>query len=282
MMKLSLMTFMCEMVLLMGGASKEEIQIEVEKILSDTHDAGFTLVDMTEKMIHEVGEEKLQEFLNEYQLALNCLICMADFASNRADDEEIQQEVVQCLEMASHFGTKLLMLVPAGEADGTKEEMGKNLIRRFSRAVGIAEKYGITCVIEDDPKRNIPMCSRQELLKLVEEVPGIKIVYDTANVIMAGEDPIEDFEELKDHIVHMHLKDIGKPSASALFIDKADDGEAYMCVSHGKGIVDLSGVINAAGKSGYEGTMAIEYMPNPDLDRKEDLAEIYQMFCARD
>ncbi|MDB4692804.1 sugar phosphate isomerase/epimerase, partial [Akkermansiaceae bacterium] len=63
--------------------------------------------------------------------------------------------------------------------------------------------------------------SAEHTLRLIEEVPGLKLVFDTANPVFQKDrskaepfpwqDPLEFYQKVKEHVVHVHIKDCTNP-----------------------------------------------------------------------
>lgn len=125
---------------------------------------------------------------------------------------------------------------------------------------GEVEEKGVTVVIEDAPQREFPMCSEAELRYLLEAVPGLKLVYDSGNMLHAGEDPVEYYDHLAQYVAHGHLKEMGK----------APDG-TLMEWRHGEGIVDFNTLFAHMRQNDFGGYLAIE-LP-PAFQAKESIEE---------
>lgn len=81
------------------------------------------------------------------------------------------------------------------------------VIRRLKEQVAIAEKAGVRLLHEnehniygDDPERVV------DLMKTISS-PSFRAVYDPANYVVDGFDPIKGWELTKTYTVHFHIKD---------------------------------------------------------------------------
>lgn len=72
-----------------------------------------------------------------------------------------------------------------------------------------------------DTARNYGMSEKSIGLWLL---PGMKLVYDSGNMILAGEDPVEYAKAMKDQIDYVHLKDMKVIPANRRGADIALDG----------------------------------------------------------
>ena len=56
---------------------------------------------------------------------------------------------------------------------------------------------------------------------------------------------------------------------------------ALLSVSDKTGIVDFDALFEALRKHGYNDTLAIEFVPTQNMDLKEDMKRVYDMFASR-
>jgi sugar phosphate isomerase/epimerase len=85
----------------------------------------------------------------------------------------------------------------------------------FSCVLPVAERHGVRIAIEPHGRLSTKPDS---LLRLVtqnnSELVGIN--FDTGNSFIAGEDPVAFLDRVKEHVIHMHLKDVSKELAAAM------------------------------------------------------------------
>ncbi|WP_336786659.1 sugar phosphate isomerase/epimerase family protein [Paenibacillus sp. MMO-177] len=112
-------------------------------------------------------------------------------------------------------------------------------------------KYGI----ENHPEKNA-----QEVLSQIDGfVPWIGSTLDTGWFATQGFDPVRAVQELKEHLVHVHLKDVvaaGSHDSCAL----------------GQGIVPVADVISELKAINYQGALTIEHEPM-DHDPSDEVRE---------
>ena len=116
---------------------------------------------------------------------------------------------------------------------------------------------GITAVHENC--MNYGGMSWQHTMELIEAVPNLKLVFDTANPAFnrdrskdgePWQDPWEFYNQVKEHIVYVHIKDCLNPKP------ENNNQEIYVYPGEGDGcvkeiITDLKGI-------GYDGGISIE------------------------
>ena len=103
------------------------------------------------------------------------------------------------------------------------------------------------------------------MLEGTEKVPGLRHVFDTGNMIAQGDDPVEFYNQLAPYLSHAHLKDMrfsdGTPTPGYGVGDFCANGRYMVGVLHGEGMVDFAALLPRIKKSGFDGYMAVEYVP---------------------
>ncbi len=108
----------------------------------------------------------------------------------------------------------------------------------------LAAQYGIRMGLENHPHKNA-----QEVIDIVAPfAPWVGAAIDTGWFGTQGGDAAQAVRELRDHIVHIHLKDI------------VAAGGHTTCVL-GEGVVDIRGVLRELKQIGYAGPISIEHEP---------------------
>ena len=129
--------------------------------------------------------------------------------------------------------------------------------------------------------RYSPLSTSAEMLRVVREVPGIKLVFDAGNVYSMGEDPVAFYKACREHIVHVHFKD-------CRWYDKTNtDGTAHRDFSNeliGEGDINFAACLKAMVKDGYTGYVDIEYEGNkytPDVANKKAIEYNYNILKSK-
>lgn len=270
-MELSMMTFMLEFpVLFIKEGSKEKKVKEIETFVELTAKTGYKKIDMILQTIQLAGKEEIKRMLNTNGLTLNCIIYMGI-----AENDESTPEVV---EIAEYFGCKKIMLVP-GQTDEKRSKSFDRMVEVYTKVVNLAAEKGMVCVIEDDPNIKIPMSTREELDALLNAVPGLRVVYDSANMLPVGEDPVSYYEYFADRTSHIHIKDMQIADIHPEgYANPGTDGRFYINAPHKTGVVDFEALFAAIKKSGYNDTLAIEYVPMQGCTLEEDFKRVYDIF----
>jgi len=165
------------------------------------------------------------------------------------------EEVARCIPRMQRLGTRYVRIMsfkPADDAFSTPRvvfERVREVTRRFLDA-------GLVPVHENC--MNHGGMSWQHALELLEKCPGLKWVFDTANPVFnpdrskprpwPQQDPWEFWEHVRDHVVHIHVKDATWNSTKA----DAD----YNWPGEGQGRVRE--ILADALARGYNGAVSIE------------------------
>ena len=192
------------------------------------------------------------------------------------DLSEVERAIPRMQRLGSQYVRIMSYAVREGE-DQLEEE-------RFHRLREITKRFldaGITPVHENC--MNYGGMSWQHALKLLENVPGLKWVFDTANPVfnddrskpepMPKQDPWEFWTHLKKHTVHIHVKD-------AIWDNSKNDADYTL---PGKGDGAVRRILSDALESGYDAGISIEphlaVVFHDDSVKASD-EEIYQSFIG--
>jgi len=209
--------------------------------------------------IHDLPDEKFDEVVDKLEKAgvtVNCFgSAIANWAKNITDPfDETLGEVQRAIPRMKILGTKLIRIMsyPPLEGDDQMEE------QRFERLREIVNRFsdaGLQAVHENC--MNYGGMSYEHALKLLENVPGLKYVFDTGNPVSSKDrsksEPYplqsswEFYSHIKEHIAYVHIKDG--------LVD--DDGKTvYTYPGEGKG--DVEKIARDLIESGYDGGFSIE------------------------
>lgn len=254
--QLSLMTFPMELDILLG-------KMRVADTLQLAKNAGIPYVDLM-----GVNQKKLvlyQQAVIQTDVRVCCYITAISFFGEK---DILKKQIVNELETAAALQAKLLMIVPySGGKDlklaqtMNKQEVRKKMIDGFRLAVHLGEQKAIPVCFETTPRPELYLSGTKDCKAVLDSVPGLGLVFDTANMLPAGDEPLEAYEELKSYIVHVHLKDVAlKPcSRPPKYAECSHDGKMMRCVIWGTGVIPVGDIYHRMLEDGYHGNFAIEY-----------------------
>lgn len=218
---------------------------------------GVRSIDLMDGECLLYGMKTVKHVLSACGLGVNTLILSMNMGKD--DPKRIASETVRAVSRAKQISAGKLMIVPRGircsEDLAERKAAADRIIRCFRIAVRAAEKEQLTVCVEDTPDWRIPLSSAEECKYVLEHVPGLKLVYDTANMLPADGDPLAFYELLKEYITHVHLKDV-------VYAEKGEpcrNGKYIQCVPWGRGIIPIREIVQRLIQDGYQGTAMIEY-----------------------
>ncbi len=187
---------------------------------------------------------------------------IANWAHSIRDDFQITiDEIERCIPRMQRVNSTIVRIMSYailedGHGNDLDEQLKEERFRRLREIHSRFNDAGITAVHENC--MNYGGMSIQHALETLENVPGLKWVFDTGNPVFnfdrskprpyPHQDPWEFYLAVKDHTVHVHIKDG--------FIDPSTKTDHYTGPGEGEGRVeDILADLKA---SGYGGFISIE------------------------
>ena len=156
--------------------------------------------------------------------------------------------IERAVKRADYMGTSQLrtMGYKKGEEDGT--DWFSRAVWMYKDMTAIAQAGNKTIVFENPPGHNAAVCWAPECLAALQAVdsPNFRLNFDPGNFGAHGEIGIQIFEQLKDYIGNVHVKDIREPG----------DTKTY-CIA-GDGACGYPEIFNGLAQMGYSGTITAE------------------------
>ena len=254
--RLSLMTFPMDIDL-------ENKTMSIRDIFELARQAGIPYVDVMN--VREVQLPEYRMAMQETGVRVYAYITVISFLEDgiRPDCAILEQ-----LKIAKQLGAEFLMIVPYGYTDWDRAsvlgsaEVKRRMIEGFRTAVELARPFGVRVCFETTPHDASCLSGTQDCLDVLTAVDGLEFVFDTANMLPHGDDPLEAYETLKDRISHVHLKDVVlKPwSNVSVYSEHTPDSRLMWCVVWGEGIIPVHEIYRRMIADGYAGHFAIEYV----------------------
>lgn len=231
-------------------------------------DAGIPCVDVMRVAAKSVPEYKAAMAATDVNVC-----CYISYISFFAREKAICATLDRDMAVARDLGAKLFMIVPYYMLiDNRKaKKLGRErvleiMVRGFRLAVHKGKEYGLKVCFETTPAEEIRLSGIDDCRYVLEQVPELGLVFDTANMLPHGDETLAAYEALKRHIVHVHLKDVALEDAKpALFPDeRAADGRLMRGAVFGQGMIPVKEVYARMLRDGYTGQFAIEYVRPTD------------------
>ncbi len=211
--------------------------------------------------IHDLPEDKFDEVagkLADAGVKVNCFgSTISNWASQITDPfEDTIERVERAIPRMQKLDTKLIRIMsyafPSDMNDLQEEE-------RFSRLREITRRFtdaGLQPVHENC--MNYGGMSYQHTIKMLENVPGLKLVFDTGNPVFnkdrskpepwPWQSSWEFYSNVKEHIEYIHIKDAQMP----------DGSEEPVYTYPGEGDGNVKRILDDLLASGYDGGISIE------------------------
>lgn len=192
------------------------------------------------------------------------IMCVSFLGSRKKRNKAIETG----LKIAGSLGAKYMMIVPYCFPDAYRAkklgvtEVKYRMLDGFREAVRMAKPLGIRVCFETTPHDVSCLFGTQDCLDILNAVPKLEFVFDTANMLSHGDDPLEAYEVLKNRISHVHLKDVVLLNEKCILrhSEHTPDGKRMKCVTWGTGIIPVMEIYNRMLADGYKGCFAVEYV----------------------
>jgi 3-dehydroshikimate dehydratase len=160
------------------------------------------------------------------------------------------QRFQRAIELCKFFGTtniRIFSYYPPGDAhdwNGVTGDWEREVVRRIEQKVHTAERSGVRLLHENEHRIYGDSPDRVSLLFATVQSDAFRAVYDAANYVFCGYDPVEGWRKTKGVTAHFHVKDWKK-------------GEQHGCLA-GEGDGGWPAVIAEAVANGYDGFATLE------------------------
>lgn len=166
--------------------------------------------------------------------------------------------MVQNIYLAAKIGAKILRINTGMLTENNMACLNDERYREMmARIEEESRELGVTLALENPPE--LGAGSIRTLNWLVSQFPFIKMTYDTANWLPAGENPLNALQTYLKNICYVHLKDVRKA------------GGVWQFCGPGQGEVPFTEILAQLTQADYDGYYAFEF--NGGVTPKENLAK---------
>lgn len=244
---------------------------------------GLFTLDLMDREVSLYGEKRLKAALKRTGIRCGCLITTIPLYTF---PRRAQASVLTALEQAESLGAPYLMIVPGlplafenrALRKKTRQQIMDETIAFYQMAVDKAKACGITVCLENTPHAMKPLSSAEDCLYLLEHVDGLRLVYDTANMLIAdtNADILAFYKKLKPYIVRVHVKDV--VIGNFKIGEECVDHQKIIAVPTGSGVLPIRDVLQHLKADCFSGDLAIEYAAAPDVHGAGH-AKALQLYC---
>ena len=245
-----------------AGASID-VQIKATKQLGWRHieARNVQVGDFDTANLHDIPDEAFEIVANKLEAADVKICCFGAAIANwgKKIDEPFDSslaEAKRAMFRMQRLGTKYVRIMSFAIREDAEDQMEEERFRRLRELTRMFQDAGLQPVHENC--MNYGGMGWTFALKLLENVPGLKWVWDTGNPIFNADrtqpkpwprqDPWEFYTHLKPHIVHVHVKDVAW--------DAEKQKEMYTWPGEGQG--EVRRVLTDLLSDGYDDGISIE------------------------
>jgi len=220
-------------------------------------------IELQDRLLRELDESDLSEWLRELDLRVASIDIVTDFV--QADGDKRRQGIEYCkkiMDLGHRLDARQVMIVPVGLTAGIPMVSARRwTFDGLMECVDYGEGIGIKSTVENPLYRYpTPLPETIEhMIEVVEEIPKLGICYDDGNFLANGEDPLECLDKVISHVFHTHIKDykyVDEGYEGAMQIG----GKRVAYAPAGEGFIDFRGILKKLRRAGYRNYLSIEFM----------------------
>jgi len=254
------------------------------KIMDETDIENAELQFVWDKEIGDQTDDEIQKIKDLVTLYNKKVPCITrhnfvglPVMATEPDDEAYQKHMdglKRCIKIAKELGTNLVRVMSFRKEmiifgyNGAEKWVASSgswekLLKLMEAPVRLAEDEGITLAVETG--NNAMITSGWLGKKLIDDLGTnhLKIIWDIPNTLYCTEVPYPDaYEEIKDYIGHIHIKDC-KANIARATVRFCPLGEGDMAPY-------LESIAGALKKDEYQGVISLESVYRPDNGTFED------------
>jgi len=246
----------------------DEASPSLEKQIAATKELGWEYISargIDGKNIHDLSDSAFESAAQQLNDA-NILVpefgsLLGSWAKPIDSDFNLTLgEIERCIPRMKRLGASIVRVMSYAQEEWGEEQHEEERFQRLRLMVNRFSAEGITVAHENC--MNWGGFSADHTIRLINEVPGLKLIFDTGNPvfqrdrsrpnadgIFPWQDALEFYQAVKEHIVHIHIKDCLNP------VDDETEPEYTM---PGKGQGYVKEILQDLKDRSYEGFIAIE------------------------
>ena len=244
----------------------DEAASDIDGQIRATKELGWEFIEarkINDRNIHDISDDEFDIVCTKLEnsgVKINCFgSTIANWGKQITEPfDSSLEEAERAIPRMKRLGTKLIRIMSFAilKDRGPDDQMEQERFKRLRKLFGMFEAEGLVPVHENC--MNYGGMGWNYTQKLVENVPGLKLVFDTGNPVftddMAKPGPYrkqsswEFYTMVRDHIAYVHIKD-------GLFDEKS--GETRFTWP-GEGNGDVRRIIKDLLANGYDGGFSIE------------------------
>ncbi len=243
----------------------DEASRDIDKQIQATKDIGWTNISarmVGNGNIHDIPEEEFNRIADRLDEAG---VRVPEFGSllgswGKKIDSDFSitiGEIDRAIPRMKRLGAGIVRIMSYAQQPWGQDQFEKERIYRLQE---IVKRFaGENIIAAHENCMNWGGFSASHTLQLIEEIPDLKLIFDTGNPVFQKDrsksepypwqDPLEFWQTVRDHVVHIHIKDCEFPVS--------DDVEPEYTMP-GEGKAKVREILKDAFANGYHGYIAIE------------------------
>jgi inosose dehydratase len=233
----------------------------MERVLTEMRDAGLTATEFGPDGFLPGDPAQQAATLEHYGLAAAGGFVPLVLHEATAD---VRPAIDRALDgfVAAAAGVLVLAAVTGLDGYDTRPELDaaawRTLLANLDLAQRRAAERGITATLHPHVGTIV---ERPDEVRRVLDGSGISLCLDSGHLLIGGTDPAELAREAPERVAHTHLKDVDADWAERVrsgAVSYTDAVKGGMYRPLGQGDVDISGLVTALRKAGYDGWYVLE------------------------
>lgn len=244
----------------------DEAAADIDEQIRATKELGWKYIESRvagSANIHEIPDAEFEEVVSKLEAAGVEINCFGSAIANwgKSIEEPFDsslEETRRAIPRMQRLGTKLVRIMSFAvlKGRGPEDQMAEERFRRVGELKKMFEGAGLVPVHENC--MNYGGMGAGYTLRLVENVPGLKLVFDTGNTVGSDDrdkpEPYpkqsawDFYSKVKEHIAYVHIKD---------GVYDAEAGKMKCCWP-GDGEGDVKRIVKDLLDSGYDDGFSME------------------------
>lgn len=170
------------------------------------------------------------------------------FITKSGDYREHMRALEYCIKLCEIFATDKIRIFGFRKKKSLNDDtVVKMVIQRLQQPVELAEKTGITLILENCPHTYLGSGSLTRRVIDEGNSKNLKALWDPGNALRTGIIPYpDDYKKIREYILHIHAKDL------------VPENSDYQPVSLGEGETNYQGIIKNLVEDNYEEIISLE------------------------
>jgi sugar phosphate isomerase/epimerase len=227
-------------------------------------------------------EKNIKEVLAELEktnIKVSCYTILSDFSTGEGI---LSEDFIHDLDIAEKLKAPYVRIL-AGDSNPDKQNAKIQIVNGIKTAANEAEKRNLKLIMENIGPYSCHSSDVKSILDLIDS-PYVRLNFDTANPLLADEEPISSISKLGPYIEYVHFKDFvsDKDSNYRQIVEKdlsreqsSKTGCKMTGTTAGKGEINLPEMVKILKNKKYEGFISIEYEGTGDSMNETDSSLSY-------